>query len=91
MIQGKPIYPIIICDSHPDLREPGYIVCPHILHSTAPVAFFEKADESSMGLVLCGACVTEGSAGSGDALFNKGFRCVCAHACRDQGWDKAVH
>ena len=85
MKKRKPTFPIIVCDAHPGLREPGYLVCPHVLAHTAAVAHFALATSETLGEVLCEKCI-----GVREDLYDQGFRCCCAHAIRDEGWDRAT-
>jgi hypothetical protein len=51
-----PEYPIVECLVHPGVREPGYIVCRHVLNGDATIGHFERATPTNCGLVCCDIC-----------------------------------
>jgi hypothetical protein len=48
-------YPMVACDAHPGIREPGYAVCNHVINGT-PIGWKNLATKTELGTIACWAC-----------------------------------
>ena len=86
MAQQEHEYPIVTCDAHPGVREPGYMRCNHINKPT-DVFYFEKATESALGVISCEEC-TEHFDERAWVLTH--FVPACAQGLREAGYNLEV-
>lgn len=77
-------FPLVECDDHPGIVEPGYAVCIHVVRDGAPVAHFVRATDTALGEVLCIGCSRESEVSPGNLLLS------CAPGVRESGWDKVT-
>ena len=75
-------YPYLVCDAHPGVIEPGYLVCRHVLEGEAPTHVVD-AGPQNMGEVSCEACVPHLQ--ERDYVLAN-FRVACASSCKESGW-----
>lgn len=77
-----PKYPIVECDAHPGVSEPGYMVCNHIKKPT-DVAYLDLATEDKLGCISCQTCEAL-SPMTNDQMF-KNFYVCCAAGLKENG------
>ena len=57
---NAPDYPNIVCELHPGVVAPGYVICYHVLNGS-PTAEIERATLERMGSIQCAWCAEQES------------------------------
>lgn len=76
-------YPIVECDHHLGISEPGYMICKHI-DKAEDIAFCELATPEKLGCLACQQCADNPYMPS-DEMHTKFIVC-CAQGLRDLGY-----
>jgi hypothetical protein len=75
-------YPFIECDAHPGEREPGYMVCRHVMWEAAEVIHLDRATPVDLGVICCQVCHEHRE----DSLYlENNFVISCAASMRERG------
>lgn len=74
-------YPNVICEHHPDIIEPGYMICQHIFR-WQDAAYVEIAGPENLGILACAQC-HENSESPTYVFAN--FILCCAQGLRENG------
>jgi hypothetical protein len=74
------VYPNIHCDDHPDVYEPGYMICSHV-KTLADIGYLERPDKN-LGVIACAECQQR----INDPKYVvEHFRCSCALCLKENG------
>lgn len=74
----EPVYPNVLCDLHPEINEPGYLCCKHIINNCAFAFSVELATEKSLGIMMCVDCAKRPP-----EMTQENFILACAQCCRN--------
>jgi hypothetical protein len=81
-------YPLVTCEGHPGVSEPGYMACVHVSGAAgAAVAHVEAPTAERLGVICCAACLER--CGDTDYVLANFILC-CARCAFEYGLTPVV-